>query len=243
MATWWNNLMDSSNNVPWVRRAKLELKCWTGKQLRPKIDVRRKTLLLGADYKVSWTIDPSLLSANSIVYSCGVGQDISFDCQLIDHFGVSVHAFDPTPQCIAWIAEQECPRGFHFHPFGIAAEDGTIELHAPANIDDDISHSAVRSSEAESVSVPVRRIKSIMDELGHDRIDLLKMDIEGCEYQVLESLLEDRLTVKQLLVEFHHRWPEIGMQRTVQCLALLREHGFQVFAVSGLWDEYSLIRE
>jgi len=50
-----------------------------------------------------------------------------------------------------------------------------------------------------------------MRELRHASIDLLKMDIEGAEYDVLADMISQRIPVKQLLVEFHHRWPQIGV--------------------------------
>ena len=43
-----------------------------------------------------------------------------------------------------------------------------------------------------------------MRELGRDHIDVLKMDIEGSEYGVLEDVLY--LDIRQLLVEVHQRF-------------------------------------
>ena len=34
-----------------------------------------------------------------------------------------------------------------------------------------------------------------MGELGHDRIDLLKMDIEGAEYEVIRDVVESGVDV------------------------------------------------
>ncbi len=41
-----------------------------------------------------------------------------------------------------------------------------------------------------------------MKELGHHRIDLLKIDIEGAEYRVIESIIEDRLDIGVICVEY-----------------------------------------
>ena len=49
---------------------------------------------------------------------------------------------------------------------------------------------------------------------GHDSIDLLKIDIEGFEYEVLEDCLEDRIPIKQICVEFHDFFPEISKAKT-----------------------------
>jgi hypothetical protein len=42
-----------------------------------------------------------------------------------------------------------------------------------------------------------------MDELGHDRIDLLKLDVEGAEYAILDDLLKVGLRPPVLCVEYH----------------------------------------
>ena len=54
--------------------------------------------------------------------------------------------------------------------------------------------------------VPLRAAGAVAVELGDDPIDVLKVDVEGCEVQVLESLGPDRLaSVKVLYVEYDHR--------------------------------------
>ena len=40
------------------------------------------------------------LTKGSIVYSAGLGYDISFDEELILEYGLDVHGFDPTPDSI-----------------------------------------------------------------------------------------------------------------------------------------------
>jgi hypothetical protein len=42
----------------------------------------------------------------------------------------------------------------------------------------------------------------------------MKMDIEGAEYEVLDGLLSSPIKPTQLLVEFHHRFPGIGLEKT-----------------------------
>lgn len=51
--------------------------------------------------------------------------------------------------------------------------------------------------------MPVRRLGTIMSELGHTRLDLLKMDIEGAEFAVVRDMLSSRIEVDQLVVEVH----------------------------------------
>jgi len=69
------------------------------------------------------------------------------------------------------------------------------------------------------ITVPCRRIFTLMKELNHSRVDCLKMDIEGSEYEVIDDILTNRIDVRQILLEFHHRFEEIGMQKTITAIA------------------------
>ena len=50
--------------------------------------------------------------------------------------------------------------------------------------------------------IKVDTIKNIMNELNHNNIDLLKLDIEGSECDVLDKMLDDNILPKYLCIEF-----------------------------------------
>jgi FkbM family methyltransferase len=189
----------------------------------------------------SWTVCPELLSDKDTIYSIGVGEDVSFDLELIRRFGVEVHAFDPTPRSIAWVGKQNLPAQFVFHEWGIADFDGTA-FFAPPEILAHVSHTMVRKPSVNSgspVNLPVQRLPTAMRNLGHDRIDLLKMDIEGAEYEVIADILSCGISIKQLLIEFHHRWAEIGLEKTKAAIRVLNHAGYRIFNISSSGQEYS----
>ena len=72
----------------------------------------------GSEYG-GWTICPSDLNRNSVVYSLGVGDDISFDISLIEKYGVTVYAFDPTPKSVKWVKSQRLPKEFNFYEYAV----------------------------------------------------------------------------------------------------------------------------
>jgi FkbM family methyltransferase len=186
---------------------------------------------------------PDFISRDSTIYSVGVGEDVSFDLALIERFGVTVHAFDPTPRSIAWIGAQRLPDQFVFHNFGVADVDGRMMLYPPKRADH-VSFSAVARASTASLGAEfqVFKLATIMRMLGHEHLDLLKMDIEGAEYGVIDSILETQVEVRQLLVEFHHRLPGIGARRTDVSVRRLRDAGFGLFHMSDSGEEYSFIR-
>lgn len=54
------------------------------------------------------------------------------------------------------------------------------------------------------VELPGRTLPSVMVELGDERIDLLKIDIEGGEYELLPTLDLNALGVKVFALQLHH---------------------------------------
>ena len=67
-----------------------------------------------------------------------------------------------------------------------------------------------------AIEVSLETIATIRKRLQHDRIDVLKMDIEGAEYEVVDDLIAsgELERVGQLLIEFHHRFEGISIQQT-----------------------------
>jgi FkbM family methyltransferase len=230
--------MRLKNNLLVARRI---LRAIAGRDVYARSEIRAAKVHLGNEY-ASWCVFPSALGEHSVVYSFGVGEDISFDLGLIQRFGMQVHAFDPTPRSCKWIRTQSLPEKFVFHNFGIGPVDGSAAFYAPDN-PNFVSYSVVArgAGTTEAVEAPVYSLRTIMGMLGHNRVDLLKMDIEGAEYEVIGDLVASGISVKQLLVEFHHRWPEVGVKKTKEALRALNHAGFRIFDVAPAGSEYSFL--
>lgn len=208
----------------------------------PRVQAKRPLVRLGSDYG-GYSLDASMVRSDSVVYSIGIGEDISFDLSLIERFGVNVEAFDPTPKVKKWLAAQSLPPEFHFHSSGIADHDGVAAFYLPPR-EDWVSHSVIQARQygRESVRFPVMRLSTAMKLQGHDRIDILKMDIEGAEYAVIEEIVRERIPIKQLLVEFHHRLSSVGTERTRKALALLEAHGMRISFVCPRKEIFTLVQ-
>ena len=86
----------------------------------------------GSEYGGFYVL-PKLLNKRSIVYSFGIGKDISFDKEIIRAFNCKVYGFDPTPKSIKWCEGQTLPENFIFLPFGIAKKTGIYSFNLPKN--------------------------------------------------------------------------------------------------------------
>lgn len=208
----------------------------------PRVQARRKLQKLGSDYG-GYHVDESMIRPGAAIYSLGVGEDISFDLALIEKFGVTVEAFDPTPKVKQWLSTQTLPLQFHFHSIGIADHDGDATFYLPPR-QDWVSHSIVRATQyaRESVSFPVMTLSSAMKQRGHGCIDLLKMDIEGAEYAAIEEIVRKEITVNQLVVEFHHRLSSVGTTTTRRSLASLERRGMKISYICPRKEVFTLVR-
>ena len=169
--------------------------------------VRRKDLRrLGTPYG-GWTIPAGALSARSVCYCAGCGEDISFDLALIDQFHCDVFAFDPTPRAIQYVkANTGGNSHYHFNELGLWDKKAILKFFAPSN-PQHVSHSLLNLQHtADYIEVPVERLSTIMRANQHEQLDLLKIDIEGAEYKVLDSVLADGLKIRVLCVEFDEYW-------------------------------------
>lgn len=191
-------------------------------------------------------MNPSLINSKSIIYSFGIGKDVSFDRTCMKKHNCSIFAFDPTPESINFISQQNLPDLFHFHGYGISdGKSGKYRFFLPEN-PKGVSGSLLDSeavSTDRSIEVEMKSFDDIVTELGHKHIDVIKMDIEGSEYTVLEKILESNITIDQLLIEFHDRLFDQENYRSKEIVEKLKSHGFEVFASSKTYEEISFIHK
>ena len=188
-----------------------------------------------------WCICPSRINERSVVYSVGVGYDISFDKALLQKFGCELHAFDPTDLSRQWIQTQKRPKGFDFHPLGLANYDGDAKFRLPPN--HSVSFTPLDNvAGSQEHSCQVQRLQTIMGSLGHKHLDVLKIDIEGGEYELMEDIVEEADKIGQLLIEFHARMlGDNGNEVTEQAISKLSRAGFRLFNVSSRGNEFSFL--
>lgn len=188
---------------------------------------------------------PEFLNPSSIVYSFGIGKDISFDLACIRKHGCDVFAFDPTPKSINWVKQQKLPKQFHFHEYGIStSQTGLFDFYLPSNskgVSASLEMQNQDVNQNDFIRVPMKSFGDIIQESGHTQIDVLKMDIEGAEYQALDPILNSGITIDQILIEFHDR--SFGSEgiKSKESVQKLMEKGYLIFGCSSSFEEISFI--
>lgn len=131
-----------------------------------------------------------------LVYSFGIGNDFSFDDDMANQ-GCEVHSFDPS----MGVKDHIRNSSVHFHAIGLG---GKVIENFNARKDMYVK---------EKQTWTIMTLGSIMAALGHkDRdLDVLKIDVEGHEWAVIEYLLQSGLLnrIKQFSLEYHlfSDWP------------------------------------
>jgi FkbM family methyltransferase len=105
---------------------------------------------------------------------------ISFDLRLIEQIGCNVFGFDATPQAIKYVRERVGHHEkYYFADLGLWDKKDVLKFYAPRN-SEHVSHSLLNLQQTEDYfEARVERLSDIMRHNGHEKLDLLKLDIEA----------------------------------------------------------------
>ena len=153
---------------------------------------------------------PDLITPNATVIDVGCSYEAEFSVAMIERYGAKAVAVDPTLKhrpALARLADRY-PHRFQHVPFAIAAHNTTMMFYeSSTNESGSILPDHVNAIRDQLTSHEVKTLTPIalLDHLGLDSADILKLDIEGAEYELLQSIRADDLApFRQLFIEFHH---------------------------------------
>ncbi|HMJ89636.1 MAG TPA: FkbM family methyltransferase, partial [Candidatus Acidoferrum sp.] len=119
-----------------------------------------------------------------------------------------------------------------FEPVGLSSGPGTLDLAAPINADEGSWY--LQPAASAQIRVPCCDLSTLLKKHGHSRVDLLKIDIEGSEFSVLDDILARRIPVRQICVEYHHGMiPGIRRSQTIRSILALRRRGYRLLHQDG----------
>lgn len=124
-----------------------------------------------------------------VVYSIGSRGEFSFEELVHDlNPNCEIHVFDPAPE---FANSSSTPAFIRYNAVGLAStSDGDLD--------------PVQRRRMAASNYQYETLSEMMARLGHDEIDVLKIDCDGCEYKMYEQL--GKINCKQLLIEIH-RYP------------------------------------
>jgi len=185
-----------------------------------------KTLRL--DYK---------LDSSSTVFDVG-GYVGDFAEDIYDKFGCRIFVFEPVPsffnQCVERFEGNQSIRCLNY---GLSSKSGWHEIIQSNN------ESSFIKADLDGIKqkAEVRSIAEVISELGVEKIDLIKINIEGGEFDLLPAIINSELIekIKYLQVQFHNFDSNAAEARSQIRKALEKTHR-EMWNYEFLWESWEL---
>jgi FkbM family methyltransferase len=121
------------------------------------------------------------------------------------------------------------------YDFGLAGETKDVEMSYNRN-----SSSQFAGSETKQ-TVHLKKISDFINENGIKKIDALKMNIEGGEYEIMEDLIKNDLikNIKTFRIQFHNFFPDAETRMNKIQTELAKTH-HPIYQYKFVWENWKL---
>jgi FkbM family methyltransferase len=169
----------------------------------------------------------------------GIGNDPDFSKYLINTYNMECFGVDPTHKHIDALRqlESEMPK-FHFLSYALGPENGKIKFfESHINVSGSMleRHRNVLNDPTICYDVDMITTEELLSKISKDNIAIMKIDLEGAEYRVVERLEASTLKrIDQLLIEFHHDIVEdYTWHDTKMAIRTIEDIGMKSFVYNG----------
>jgi len=173
------------------------------------------------------------LTFESTVFDIG-GYRGDFVREIVARYDPHVYVFEPVPEFF-----QQLVKEFGTNPkvkicnYGLSDVDSVSQMLLA-----DEGSTMYMTGEMQT-TVRLRDIRTVVQELGIDRIDLIKINIEGGEYKLLRRMLETGLVsaCQDIQVQFHCFYPDSQRLRS-EIRGALEETHFITYDYAFVWENW-----
>jgi FkbM family methyltransferase len=204
-------------------------------------DAGLEVLATNAEYWTAIDGDRSLrlnydLNKNSVVFDLG-GYQGDWSEQIYRRYGCRVFVFEPVPGFAHKIAERfRGNSNVSVFEFGLGSKNDKIRLTLSDN-----ATSSFTSGQGRVIDGEIKDFAEFVRESGIQDIDLLKINIEGGEFELLDHLISTKYIdrVRHIQVQFHQFVP--GAEELVRDLRkrLWTTHILS-YSLDWIWDGWVL---
>jgi len=226
----------------WIKKSELMVYVHDPKRglLRPVLEGQRLKWTLKENLSVDATywldvVEP-LLSKDDVVFDVGtnIGTISNWFANRTQH----VHGFEPHPDNLQMTNDQIVLRkttNITLSQLALGSEPGTLQLHVKSFHGHHSLGDTSVSPTVEKIDVEVETVDRYCASNGIERIDFLKIDVEGFEEDVLRgatTMLKNK-NVGLVLFEVRRTILESIGKKGEDIFALLMEQGYNVFTLDG----------
>lgn len=228
--------------------------------LRKTVIKRKEKLMFlggGADYGRKFLPLGLKLTGSDICISAGAGEDISFECELAKRYPCTIMVMDPTPRAIAHYKKlcemtakgeklnidndeesfyeitEDALKKIAYFEYGLSGESKKKKFYYPEN-SEWVSCSEFSETKGHFF---VSDCFSYLDFLQYHHIDpenvkILKLDIEGSEYEVIRNVINNNILPDILLFEIH-KLPKYSLYYLFSLLWSLKKANMSLVMIKG----------
>ena len=174
---------------------------------------------------------------DSVVFDVG-GYIGDFTEKINEKFRCKIYLFEPSPSFY-----KKCLHRFKDNKNVICFNYGLGDLNGDFVLSNDKEASSIKRkiSISEGEIIKIRKISDIIKEQGLNKIDLIKLNIEGGEYDLLSFLINENLISKinNIQVQFHSFIPDAKKKRDdiINLLSKTHKNDWSYYFV---WENWSL---
>jgi FkbM family methyltransferase len=174
------------------------------------------------------------LDEGSVVWDVG-GYEGDWAAEIAARYRSRIEVFEPVPAYAARIQERfKRNPGVSVHQVGLGGRTRSDAIRLQAD------GSSIFANGGETIAIEIIDIVDKLGERGVSEIALLKLNIEGAEYELLERLVEsgEIRRVRNLQVQFHDIIPDADARRAAIREALEHTH-ICVYCFPWVWEGWS----
>ena len=176
------------------------------------------------------------LTSGSIVFDLG-GYLGDFTADITERYNCKAYIFEPHPEyfskCIERFSSNENVTVLNY---GLADKNGEFLL---SNRLDGSSFINPNHSQKDGIKCVIRNFSSVLNELNITSIDLMKINIEGGEFSLMEHIIScgKQAIVKQYQIQFHN-FVENAVDRRKQISCALSETHVRTWCYTFVWENW-----
>ena len=188
-----------------------------------------------------WWINTQSIDKYPLLIDCGLGEDISFPTAFLKQYPEgNVVGVDPNPRSLEY-SRRHCPPGMKIIDAAFwSSNNEPIIFYLPRSQEqlpqgaDGVSGSLDGTHEyvidGEKIETQTINLEAILNQVRRDKCNILKLDIEGAEYELINNLINNKHIhlVEQLLIEFHHDVTHHTKKDTDNTIEKLKQAGFRL---------------
>lgn len=178
------------------------------------------------------------LNSTSIVFDVG-GYEGSWASEIYQKFESNIFIFEPVPTFAEEIKKKFINNNkITVLPYGLLNKNDRLFISLGGD-----NSSFYLSSQSNIVDAEIREFSSeLLSSLGVNQIDLMKINIEGGEYDLLELMIDNGTInlVKNLQIQFHNFVPD-AINRREKIRQKLNFTHHESWCYEFVWESWTLI--